>query len=176
MSDSAGELMWAARTRASARQALAETFEQLRTPLWRYLRSLGMNHAQAEEIVQETFCRLCAQTEAVERGWAFRVAHNLARDEQRTRARLAGPERLTLVPDSRKEPESAVLGAERAAQLRSALARLPQRQQECLHLRAEGLKYREISEVLGAPLSTVAEWVQTALRTLREECDGAPSR
>ena len=33
--------------------------------------------------------------------------------------------------------------------LKRALSRLPEEQRQCLHLRAEGLRYREIGEVLG---------------------------
>jgi len=35
--------------------------------------------------------------------------------------------------------------------------KLPETEQRCLHLRAEGLRYREIAEVLDIGLSTVAD-------------------
>jgi RNA polymerase sigma-70 factor (ECF subfamily) len=69
------------------------------------------------------------------------------------------------------DPEQQAIARQRSLRLQAALARLPARQQECLHLRAEGLRYREIAEVLGAGVSTVAEWVQQGLKTLVKECD-----
>src|SRR5579864_8419766 len=75
-----------------ARERLAETFAELRGPICRYLLALGLDAEQAEEVLQETFLRLCRRQaedgrETNLRGWIFRVAHNLARDEQRRRRR-----------------------------------------------------------------------------------------
>ena len=165
-----------------ARQRLAEVFTELRAPICRYLLALGLDPAQAEEVLQETFLRLCQHLaadgrEANLRGWVFRVAHNLARDEHRRRQRRPSqsfeeaPGNIEAHADPRATPEQQLIAQERQDQLVAALERLPTHQQQCLHLRAEGLRYREIAEVLGAGVSTVAEWVQQALRTLGKECD-----
>ena len=58
---------------------------------------------------------------------------------------------------------------EQDARLKAALARLPEQQRQCLHLRAEGLRYREMAEVLGVGTSTVAEWVQKGLKQLERD-------
>ena len=50
-----------------------------------------------------------------------------------------------------------------------AIAQLPQRQRECLHLRAEGLRYREIAEVLGITTSGVSESLKRAVLRLMNE-------
>lgn len=158
------------------RQNLAEAFTELREPVYRYLLALGLGPAEAEEVVQETFLRLYQQldSQGLEEnlpGWIFRVAHNLARDEHRRRKRqpsqpLDDGQSNT---DPQGTPEQWLIARERTQRLGKALARLPEHQQECLHLRAEGLRYREIAEVLGAGVSTVAEWVQEALKTLGRE-------
>ena len=166
-----------------AGQNLAEAFTQLRDPICRYLIALGLDRSEAEEVLQETFLRLCQHVGGDQRpedwrGWVFRVAHNLARDEhRRKRRRPAQPfedaqASIDLHADPRATPEQQVLAQERQQRLAAALERLPAHQRECLHLRAEGLRYREIAEVLDAGVSTVAEWVQQALKTLGEECDG----
>ena len=158
------------------RESLGETFTELREPVCRYLLALGLAPAEAEEIAQETFLRLCQhldsqRSETNVRGWIFRVAHNLARDEHRRRKRRPvetidnGADRR----DLRASPEEDLLSRERASRMAKAMAKLPQHQQECLHLRAEGLRYREIAEVLGAGVSTVADWIQQALKTLEKE-------
>jgi RNA polymerase sigma-70 factor (ECF subfamily) len=165
-----------------ARQRLAEAFTELRTPVCRYLLALGLDSGQAEEVLQETFLRLCQHLaadgqQANLRGWVFRVAHNLARDEHRRRRRRPSeslqdaPGNIEVRADPRATPEQQLIAQERENQLIAALERLPAHQRQCLHLRAEGLRYREIAEVLDAGVSTVAEWVQQALKTLGEECD-----
>lgn len=157
------------------RQSLAEAFTELREPVSRYLLTLGLAPPEAEEVVQETFLRLCQHLEAKGpqdnvRGWVFRVAHNLARDEYRRRQRRPS-EPLDVDKASGDTPEQQFLVQERRKRLEAALARLPLHQQHCLHLRAEGLRYREIAEVLNAGVSTVADWIQQALKTLAKECD-----
>jgi RNA polymerase sigma-70 factor (ECF subfamily) len=166
----------------SATDHMAEAFTELREPMVRYLLALGLARAEADEVVQETFLRLCQHVAANGpqpnlRGWVFRVAHNLARDEHRRRRRRPA-EPLEdargnphVSRDPRATPEQQVIADESAIRLLAAISRLPTRQRECLHLRAEGLRYREIAEVLGAGVSTVAEWVQQALKTLVRECD-----
>jgi len=50
--------------------------------------------------------------------------------------------------------------------LSASLKWLSAQELQCLLLRAEGLRYREISEVLGIATSTVGEFLQRALRKL----------
>lgn len=172
---------------------LRELFLELRVPICRYLISLGLDKAEAEDAAQESFLRLCqrgfggshpvAQEQNPRgnggaqniRGWMFRVAHNLARDEQRRRKRrpaeqLEDDQGLVIEQkETRQTPEEHLLERERDARLQWALAKLPEEQRQCLHLRAEGLKYREISEVLDTSISTVAEWVQKGLKQLERD-------
>jgi RNA polymerase sigma-70 factor (ECF subfamily) len=153
-----------------------ELFLELRAPICRYLVSLGLDRAAAEDVAQESFLRLCerdTQKDSNVKGWIFRVAHNLARDEQRRKVRRPTVELEREddyeYPDGRPSPEKSLLDREKEARLKSALARLPEEQRQCLHLRAEGLRYREIGEVLGAGTSTIAEWVQKGLKQLGRE-------
>ncbi len=175
---------WAAEpdTPVIAGQNLADAFTELRDPVCRYLLSLGLDRPDADEVLQETFLRLCRHISADGpqenlRGWVFRVAHNLARDEHRRKRRRPAQsleERQVNIEtraDPAATPEQQLIARERERRLAAALERLPGHQRECLHLRAEGLRYREIAEVLGAGVSTIAEWVQQALNTLGEECD-----
>ncbi len=48
---------------------------------------------------------------------------------------------------------------------------LTQPERECLLLRAGGLRYREIGEVLGMATSTVGETVERAIKKLAEKCN-----
>ena len=64
-------------------------------------------------------------------------------------------------------PESLVLNRERNEKLRLAIGALSGPQRECLVLRAQGMKYREIAAVLDLSISAVAENVQRGLEKLK---------
>src|SRR5579863_7073236 len=156
------------------RRLAATMFEQQHLPVCRYLVSLGLRHQVASDITQESFLRLYRHLrsngrEENLRGWVFRVAHNLAMNEL-VRAGAAEPETADTRRDPRADPEQTLLDRERMDRLEAAIRTLPRRQQECLHLRAEGLRYREIAQVLGIRISSAAESVQRALDTLARIC------
>jgi len=159
---------------AGAKQIAAALFEQQRLPVCRYLVSLGLRPQVASEIAQESFLRLYRHLRSHGRsenlrGWVFRVAHNLAMNEL-SRAGKADADAPVSEADPAGDPEQALLRKERMRRMRAAIGKLPRRQQECLHLRAEGLRYREIAQVLGIGISSVAESVQRALETLARTC------
>ena len=52
--------------------------------------------------------------------------------------------------------------------LRTAIENLSPQQRSCLHLRAEGFRYREIAGILGINPSTVGEFLQRAVKRLRK--------
>ena len=158
-------------------QEVAGLYDQLRDPLYRYLLGLGLSHADAGDGVQETFLRLHQHLRRSGdrtnlRGWVFQVARNLVRNEvkragrRRTEAMDAGLERQAAGGNS---PEDQVLRRERLQRLRRAIANLTPQQRECLLLRASGLRYREIAEVLGIGISSVGELVQRATARLSED-------
>ena len=53
----------------------------------------------------------------------------------------------------------------------SAIRLLTESERECLLLRAGGLRYREIGEVLGIAVSTVGDTVERAIKKLAEKCN-----
>ena len=64
-----------------------------------------------------------------------------------------------------------MMAKEKFRRLREAIKLLTGSERECLLLRAEGLRYREIGEVLGIATSTVADTVDRAIRKLAEKCN-----
>jgi RNA polymerase sigma-70 factor (ECF subfamily) len=108
------------------------------------------------------------------RGWVFRVAHNRARNRQKSYERRFAAsldaEAESMVQEATPDPERAAIENERFRQLGEAIGGLPDCERECLLLRAEGLRYREIGEVLDIPTSTVADTVDRAIRKLAEKC------
>jgi RNA polymerase sigma-70 factor (ECF subfamily) len=53
-----------------------------------------------------------------------------------------------------------------------ALESLSPQQRNCLYLRSEGLRYREIAEVIGISSSTVNEFLRRAIARLAEAVNG----
>jgi hypothetical protein len=87
------ELSFTAGNRSALRQKVTQVFELLRDPVYRYLFRVLDNRDEAEDLTQEVFLRLYAHLQkgnpvANVRAWVFRVAHNLAIDQQRKKGRL----------------------------------------------------------------------------------------
>jgi len=136
-------------------------FQTYRGPLLRYLLSLGVPVAVGEEIVQEVFLSLFRHLQegkprANLRGWIFRVAHNLALKERLRGVRRPQVDLDEQYPCPAPDPENSAADSQRHRRLMAVVRALPQQDQQCLHLRAEGLRYREIAEVLGISLGAVA--------------------
>jgi RNA polymerase sigma-70 factor, ECF subfamily len=157
---------------------LVEVFHELGIPVFWYLRRIGLCPEEAEEVVQEVFLRLFQHCDAKEepchvRRWVFRVAHNLAIDQHRRRRRftLKSPqewiELSDLLQDQSTNPEERLLEEEQIALLDRALGTLTSRQAQCLDLRMEDLSYREIGDLLGVSVSTVAGDLKLAILKLR---------
>jgi RNA polymerase sigma-70 factor (ECF subfamily) len=157
-------------------------FDQLRSPLLRYLWDFRISSETAEELVQEAFLRLfeeLRQGRSVQmpRPWLFRVVHRLALKEMRRLRIREAPESLPdgepdhfEVADLRPTPAEQLLLDEREQRLSRALESLPIRERQCLSLRVEGLRYREIADVLDLSIATVSDVLRRAITALREAC------
>ena len=153
-------------------------YRELRKPLLRYLVCLGLSADEAQDVVQDAFLSLhrhlaSGGSQENIRSWLFRVSHNAARNRQnRYDRRFAKPldESLHSTLDE-ATPERAMLEKERFRRLREAICLLQESERECLVLRAGGLRYREIGEVLGLSTSTVGDTVERAIRKLSEKCN-----
>lgn len=161
----------AGRETAGLLQAVEALYEEHHHAIYRYLVLTRSSADDADEFVQEAYLRLLQMLlrgESIRnpRHWLFRVAHNLRADRLRECERqpgIAAEEQGTGGADPRPNPEIALLLNERAERLRAALAQLTQRQSEILHLRAEGLKLREIAELFGITLQSVSEMCARAM-------------
>ena len=156
---------------------VTDLYRELREPLLRYLVCLGLSRDEAQDVVQDAFLSLhrhlaSGGLQENIRGWVFRVAHNQARNRQGSYHRRFG-EPLDLEIDALDEttPERVVLEKEKLRRLGGAITLLSESERECLLLRAGGLRYREISEVLGMATSTVGDTIERAIRKLAEKCN-----
>jgi RNA polymerase sigma-70 factor (ECF subfamily) len=153
-------------------------YRELRKPLLRYLVCLGLSSDEAQDVIQDAFLGLhrhLASGGAQEniRSWLFRVAHNQARNRQKSYDRRFGAPLEARTDSALDEatPERVMLDKEKFGRLEKAIRQLPESERECLLLRAGGLRYREIGDVLGIATSTVADTVARAIKKLAEECN-----
>ncbi len=140
-------------------------FDQFRTPLLRYLSGFGLALPDCEEVLQEVFLSLfqhldLGKSRANLPGWLFRVAHNLAlkkryRTYQDSEVR-AQIDRAAFVIDPAPNPEDRLMDRQTQRGLLAAVDALPEQDRRCLFLRAEGLRYREIAEILEMSLGAVS--------------------
>lgn len=157
----------------------AKLYRELQKPLLRYLVCLGLSRDEAQDVVQDAFVSLQRHlagngSQDSIRSWLYRVAHNAARNRQKSYARrFAAPLDEAVVESIAdiETPERAVLKKEKFQRLGKAMKLLTESERECLLLRAGGLRYREIGEVLGISTSTVGDTVERAVRKLAEKCN-----
>lgn len=143
-----------------------ELFDRFRDPLLRYALSLGISVHDGEEVIQEVFLSLFRHLQLGKsrqnlRGWLFRVTHNLALKQryanQKSRDRVEFEEGVAeRQSDPSPNPEEHLSSAQRQYRLLAVVDALPETDQSCLKLRAEGLRYREIAAVLGISLGAVS--------------------
>jgi RNA polymerase sigma-70 factor (ECF subfamily) len=142
-------------------------FDQLQDRLLRYLLSTGVTVHDGEEIVQEVFLALFQHLQRGKsrrnlRAWVFQVAHNLGVKNyiarRRDRQNVVDSESAPMADfiDRAPNPEDQLAVSERQARLQNILRALPETDRRCLSLRAEGLTYREIAQVLDMSLGAIA--------------------
>jgi RNA polymerase sigma-70 factor, ECF subfamily len=156
-------------------EEVVDLFGQLRAPLLRYAAGLGLPLQDSEEIVQEAFLALFQhlrqqKSRANLRGWVFRVAHNLALRRRirlhSTEAAGAAGDLADLAADPGPSPEYLAASRQTQVRLLAVVRALPEQERQCLVLRAEGLRYREIAQVLDMSLGAVSICLTRSLARL----------
>ncbi len=148
-----------------------------------YASALAHDAGAAEDIAQETFVRAWRalgrfRGDSSFRTWLYRIATNVARthlDQRGRRSRVVDrsldDENEVLqagdVPSATPDPEATLVTREA---IDRALAELPDELRLTLVLRdVQGLDYKEIAAVTGAPMGTVESRIFRARRHLRAQ-------
>lgn len=163
----------------STEDQVMELFGEMRAPIFRHLVWLHLRADQAEDIVQETFLRLHQQLSRADfsrhnlRGWVWRVAHNLgvnlrmATNRKENRTELELEDASEWLADPNPNPEQVLQRNQREQRVVAGIQELNERDRQCVHLRAQGLGYRQIASVLGMGRSTVADTLERVTAFLR---------
>lgn len=143
-------------------------FDQMQDRLLRYLLSTGVPVQDGEEIVQEVFLALFRHLQRGKsrrnlRAWVFQVAHNLSVKyyvaklrNRKHRVEPGAVQDADSFVDRTPNPEDQLMRNQSHARLQGVLRALPEQDRRCLSLRAEGLTYREIGQILDMSLGAVA--------------------
>jgi RNA polymerase sigma-70 factor, ECF subfamily len=148
--------------------------------LYSYALVLTRNHAEAEDLVQETYVRAMQamgrlRPDSNIKGWLFTILRNVWFNQLRklrNGPQIVGIEvgdggASSLVEPSKDSHDLYVSKLE-AAQVRAAIQELPVEFREIILLREyEDLSYQEIASVLGCPVGTVMSRLGRARAKLR---------
>jgi RNA polymerase sigma factor (sigma-70 family) len=145
--------------------------------LWSVARAHRLDTATAADVIQVTWLRLVERLGQINQpdrlgGW---LATTASRESLRALRRLnreppTWDDDTHLIPDGRPDLDSALVRAERDAALWSAFGGLSGTCQALLRLlfAEPPLSYREVSETLAMPISSIGPRRQRCLRQLRE--------
>lgn len=154
--------------------AFAEIVEHYQAPISRYLYRLTGDHEVTQDLVQDTFLKayqsiLKTDAELSFKAWLYRIATNNALQYNRRR-RL-----ISFIPfaDSTKHDtptlEASSDHVEERLLIEEALLKIPLDQKACMVLHfVEGLKYREIADVLGVTEDAVRKRVARGSKEFRK--------
>ncbi len=172
------------RLKARDGTAMAELYDRYGKLTFSLILRVVRNEAVAEDLVQEAFLRVWNRMAAFDANkgalgpWILTVARNRAIDYLRSLdGRLAAN---SVELDKLEQPKNferasdRALEMDRARVLAEAFRKLTDQQRQVIELAYyEGLSQTEMAARMKQPLGTVKTWVRTALRTLRDEMEGA---
>ncbi|MBN9520962.1 RNA polymerase sigma factor [bacterium] len=183
-----------ARLRAGDRSVFGTLVKRYERELFGYLRRYVGDDDLADDVFQNTFIAVFRKIGQYEPGraarpWLYAIATNQAIDALRRRtrrgdrsadARTAPDEEgeprplFELVPAPGPDPGESADRAEQAGRVRAAVDRLPDLLRQVVVLAYfQGLKYKDIADVLGIPVGTVKSRLHAATTKLTEDWTAA---
>ena len=173
------------RIRDGDQQAVVELVERFQHELMGFFYHLCWDQLVAEEMVQDVFVNVYRsrsryQPTARVRTFLYRIAHNLWIDHMRRQKHHLSldaemGERALRLSDVLKappgeDPDAAGRDETIRSRIQESLDGLPEGQREVFVLaNNHGMKYQEISAVLGIPEGTVKSRMHNAVRSLRDD-------
>jgi RNA polymerase sigma-70 factor, ECF subfamily len=144
--------------------------------LLRVARTLTPDHADAEDLVQDTLVRAYRAIEGFDgahpRAWLLTILRHtqINRSRRRRPELLADPDRAFAdTPSGDNSVEVLVVGATFDAVVEDAVSNLPDRFRRAIELvDVDGLRYAEAAQVLGVPVGTVMSRLHRGRRRIRD--------
>ena len=161
------------RTAAGDRRAWTRLVERHLSAVVGYAWHLLDNHAEAEDVAQETFLRLLSKVGQWRpggpslRAWLYRVATNLCIDQRRSR-RTIGLDDAPELPRAAENAAELDQCLDQRRLVRRALQELPEGQRMAIALvYYQGFTNREAAELMGVGVDAVESRLARARRALK---------
>jgi RNA polymerase sigma-70 factor (ECF subfamily) len=169
------------RARSNDRQALSELYDRYALRIYGYLYRRTGNSQVAEDLTADVFVKVLEAVHASKswkvsfQAWLYRIAHNVVADWYRGQdSRPLYPMDETIGDAAARVRGGTGPDAWSREELRGALMELTESQQQVLVLRfGEGLRAREIAEVLGKSVGSIEALQHRALEALRKRLEGS---
>lgn len=159
-------------------RAFDPLYDRFERPLFGFIRAQLGDAGEAEDVLHEAFMAVLRERGARNevrsfRAWLYQVARNLCQNRVRSRKRA---DRAADAATQVEAMGSAPVPAERALELHQrvrhlqrAVSNLPGPLAEVYRLRASGMSYDEVAELLDVPVGTVKSRLHETVKRLREE-------
>ena len=170
------ELVERLRDPAECRRAFCEVIRDYSEPLYWQIRRMVQNHEDANDILQNTFMKAWQNLENF-RGdaklstWLYKIAINesvafLAKERKRLNISLDDQESALI---HTIEADEHVDGDKLAAQLRKAVASLPEKQRIVFNMKYyDDMKYEQMSEILGTSVGALKASYHLAVKKIEQ--------
>ena len=154
---------------------LALLFERYHVKLYNYFLRLTADKGASEDLTQDVFFRILKYRETFRQEskfttWMYQIGRNVHFDHlKKHRNEMPLEEKWEEEIAAETRPEQKTQEEQEAALLHRALSRLAPAKKEVLVLsRFQGMKYREISQLLDCSLASVKTQVHRAIKDLRK--------
>jgi RNA polymerase sigma-70 factor (ECF subfamily) len=176
-----GTIDFDAQTRSADDDELSTRFHSdlipLLEPLYRHAMRMTRNHADAEDLLQDTMVKACASLRSRTHdtnlgGWLFRIMTNTYTDMYRKKRRH--PVHYSTgftaeVAGADQSAEDQALNMLGHSGIRAAMRALPEQFRLAVYYAdVEGFGYREIADLMQTPVGTVTSRVHRGRRRLRQ--------
>jgi RNA polymerase sigma-70 factor (ECF subfamily) len=160
-------------------------YRDIRPGLLRFVMSRVRDAQSALDLVQDVYTKAYRHRARFDpkrsfSSWIYAIARNACVDYLRRRVRdplstlapnapFAPPELDTLQDKRAQDPATIAERRDLIAAIRDEMERLPDHRRAAVEMKiVEDLTYREISQILGTPLGTVAFWVRESLDSVAQ--------
>ncbi|SEA61030.1 RNA polymerase sigma-70 factor, ECF subfamily [Prevotella sp. tc2-28] len=150
----------------------------LKNELFRLALRITQNHAEAEDVVQETMMKVWNRREEWEKiesmeAFCLTICRNLALDKLRRMDNQALTLDISIDPTDSSHysnPEEQAVMNDRIQLVRKLINQLPEKQRSCMQLRdIEGKSYRDIATILDITEQQVKVNIFRARQTIKEK-------
>lgn len=161
---------------ATVREAFADVIAQYSEPLYRQIRRMVQSHADADDLLQNTFMKAWSSIENF-RGdarlstWLYKIAINetLSHLEKERRRRGISLDDQEAALISTIEADTDIDGDRLAQRLRKAIATLPEKQRLVFNMRYyDDMRYDDISAVLGTSVGALKASYHLAVKKIEQ--------